>query len=63
MTYITVPLLCVFVLEHVIGYGGCNLLSRAILSKVVHKAPVGTHQVHDDGVVHLQRGYVTMREV
>ena len=44
-----------FVLQHVIGYGGSYLFSIAILPKVVHKISLGAHQIHDDGVINLEK--------
>ena len=43
----------VFVLEHVGGYSGNNLLSTLVLTKIIHKIPIRSNQVHNDGVINL----------
>ena len=40
--------------QHVIGYGGRHLLRLLILTKVFHKVPIRSNQVHDDTVVNLE---------
>ena len=51
----TVQLLfTVFVFQHVIGYGGGHFLRPLILTKVFHKVPIRSNQVHDDAVVNLE---------
>ena len=43
----------VFVLEHVGGYGGDDLFSTLILTKIIHKIPIRSDQVHNDSVINL----------
>lgn len=46
-------------LPHVSRDGAADLRAPFVLSKIVHKLPVGSHQVHDDGVVHLRTARVS----
>lgn len=39
---------------HVSGDGGADLGAPFVLSKIIHELSVGSHQVHDDGVIHLK---------
>lgn len=41
-------------LPHVSCDGGADLRAPFVLSKIIHKLSVGSHQVHDDGVIHLK---------
>ena len=55
-------LVSLFVLEHVIGNGGSDFLCFLVLAKIVHKLALRVHQIHDDGVIHLQpRGTMPSR--
>lgn len=42
-------------LDHLISYGGRNLLSIAILAIVGHKLSFGVNKVHNDRMIHLGR--------
>ena len=48
-------LVAVFVLEHVISDGGSDIFSITILTKIVDKASIWAHQIHDDSMINLQR--------
>lgn len=39
---------------HVSCDGAADLGAPFVLSKIIHKLSVGSHQVHDDGVIHLK---------
>lgn len=43
-----------FVFQHVVGSGSCDLLSILVLTKVVHEVAVWSNKIHDDGVVNLE---------
>lgn len=42
------------VFPHVSCDGGADLRAAFVLSEIIHKLSVGSHQVHDDGVIHLK---------
>ena len=42
------------VLPHVSRDGAADLRTLFVLSEIIHKLSVGSHQVHDDGVIHLK---------
>lgn len=47
--------------DDVCCYAACDFRSFFVLSKIFHKLPIRVHQVHDNGVVHLQgdgMGYI-----
>lgn len=41
------------VFSHVSSDGAADLSASFVLSEVIHKLSVRSHQVHDDGVIHL----------
>lgn len=43
------------VFEDVVGYAGSDVTSFLVLTKIVHEIALWVHQVHDDGVVHLEK--------
>lgn len=52
------------VFPHVSCDGAADLRAPFVLSKIIHKLSVGSHQVHDDGVIHLKAAaHVSKRDL
>lgn len=47
---------CLIVLDDLGCYAACDFWCFLVLPKILHKLAVRVHQVHDDGVVHLEGG-------